>query len=138
MRYAYEEDLPAIRAALLRMKQRTKSPHLKDADIEIAMEAVKGFIKQNLIVIQGRYLVIYAVGIPWYGKTRTLIEKLVLRLPYEDDGTIDQVPQMLKDLARFNDCTAILVSDGQSMTYMRRVYEKAGFLPVGVQLYMEC
>jgi hypothetical protein len=138
VRLATKEDLPAIEYALTRLQRKSKAPHLKGADFHKAADNMAVFISKGQVAIQGRYMVLYSVGIPWYGTTRTLMEMLVLRLPYPDDGDVTQVPDMLMQLAANNNCSSILVSDAQGMTYMRRVYETAGWSAVGIQLHKEC
>ena len=83
------------------------------------------------------YLVVFAVGTPWYSDQPVLSELLIVRV--RPGGTLTGVAQFLKDQAR--SAGAVIVAVGtafaQSDRALTRLYQSEGFQPEGTTLTWE-
>ncbi|MGA4005350.1 hypothetical protein ACI2US_03150 [Ralstonia nicotianae] len=87
-------------------------------------------IRERLVesVIHDGYLVVYAVGVPWYSPTARFLEELMVMRLDPRPGTFRVVVQTLLKLAALASCEG--VTAGTALTAdnrLRRVYERYGF-----------
>lgn len=81
------------------------------------------------------YLLIYDVGMPWSTDQLWLSELLVLKAMPE--GTFDDYVSGLRQLAAQHGCAGIETGNSVLRPGLRRLYERAGFIPISESYYME-
>lgn len=134
MRPAEYSDLPAIKAALVKLIGMAQGRgQMAYADLDAAMNNIIDRIGSGhgARVIDG-FLILYDVGKPWYMDVPVLIEDMILRI--EKTGSpVSVAIQALDILAQENGCPAIAAGDTQ-VGYMTPHYINHGYTVIGTQL----
>lgn len=136
MRKAELFDLPAIKAALQAMLDKSPAPQMKYADIDVALaHLIYNAIPDCQAWVADGYLILVSVGRPWYSGQDFLVEDLILKIGESERGVVAAI-EGLESLAHRLGVPFLAVGDTQ-IGYMTPKYEAAGFKVLGTQLYKE-
>lgn len=135
MRRVEPRDLPAIEKALRWLQEHSGAPQMGLSDLPTAMTYIRQAAEDGHANMVGPYLLLTAVGCPWYMKDPILIEDLVLKV-HAGPANINEVVAALEQLRERFQCVAAVVGDTQSGR-MVPVYTSHGFKLMGQQLIKE-
>lgn len=138
MRRAELADLPAIRAGLAALLEKSPARQMKFASLDKAMASITTALAESRAWIMGGYFILVDVGSDWYTSAEFLIEQLILKIdPSDKSCTVQYVAtEGLSAIAAHFGVQAIIVGDTQ-IGYMTPIYHAAGFTTLGTQLMKE-
>lgn len=123
------KDADRIESALL--PYRTKTALRKDwfhlVDVDKVLDAVLTG-DENSCIVDDSYLVVFAVGRPWYGSTVLVEEKLVLRLPGAT-ASFSSVTALLDRIAASTSAAGVVVGTALAPVdeALARLYKRQGY-----------
>lgn len=131
-----DRDYRAVRLAISSALQTAETlPWTEHVDVFYAFaQVLQG--RLNAVVVEDTYVLVYNLGSPWYSPATFLEECLVLRV-YDGDADFSAVTQALEGLAKHHGAKAIASATAlaKSDRALSRMYQRAGFIPIGTRLY---
>ena len=126
---------PQYEAALLMLLRKSPARQMALVDIPSALEKFKKAIQDGEVHEVGDYLVWFQLSPTWYSGSKVIIiEDLVLRFQRIYDNPASDVAVYLKHLNTIYGTHGVVAGDTQ-VGAMGKVYEEAGFTPLGKQYF---